>query len=303
MTNLGGEPVPKQFCALHGDVSMLRLALQRAARFVPETHLREVVAAEHRKWWEKELEDLPPPTVVAQPRDRGTAAGVLLPVTRVLRHDPEAVVVLLPADHHVEREWILQTAIHQGVAIVRADPGRVVLLGVTPQEDDDSELGWIVPSRRYLPFGPAAVDRFRDKFGAAEAASLRAQGALVNTFLLVALASTLRALYEELLPNVAAPFRRWRGGWQGLKKLYELIPSHDLSKDLLEPAISRLWVVPVAPCGWTDLGTPERVARCLRSNGKPPSPAPALLQPRPGFVVPLDLSRSPIATPAWETML
>ena len=44
MTTLGNEAVPKQFCALRGDVSMLRRALQRAARRVPETQIRVVVA-------------------------------------------------------------------------------------------------------------------------------------------------------------------------------------------------------------------------------------------------------------------
>jgi mannose-1-phosphate guanylyltransferase len=262
MTTLGAKSVPKQFCALRGGLSMLRLALERAARFVPATHLRVVVAAAHRKWWEIELADLPPPSVVLQPRDRGTAAGVLLPVTKILRHDPGAVVVLLPADHSVEREWVLQTAIHQGVAAVRADPARVALLGVAPQDSDDPDLGWILPAGRDIPFGPAAVELFQEKPGGADAASLRARGALVNSSLLAARASTLRALCEEHLPQVAGPFRRWNGGWRALHQLYRRIPSHDLCEDVLEPAARRLWVVPVGPCGWTDLGNRESGRPC-----------------------------------------
>jgi mannose-1-phosphate guanylyltransferase len=226
---------------------------------------------------------------VVQPRDRGTAAGVLLPLTAVLRRDPEAVVVLLPADHHVEKEWILQTALHQGVAIARAHPDRVVLLGISPEDEKDSEYGWIVPSRSYLPFGPAAVERFREKPDAAEAAALLAQGAMVSSFLVVARASTLRTLYEERLPSLAGLLFQRRAGESRLREIYGEIPSHDFSRDLLETSVDRLWVVPVAPCGWTDLGTPERVARCLKSCRI--EPLPATVGTRRRFVPPVDLSR------------
>jgi mannose-1-phosphate guanylyltransferase len=201
------------------------------------------------------------------------------------------VVVLMAADHHVERELLLRGSILEGVAIVRADPGRVVLLGVAPEEVEDSDFGWIVPNPNYLSFEPARVEGFHEKPDAAAAASLRARGALVSSFLLVARGVTLRRLFEQHLPDLAGPFARWRGRWGSLVRLYERIPSRDLSRDLLERSVDRLWVVPIPPCGWSDLGTPERVARCLESHRVPYSPAPTLLGPRPGFVAPLDLSR------------
>ncbi|HEY0554972.1 MAG TPA: sugar phosphate nucleotidyltransferase [Thermoanaerobaculia bacterium] len=288
ITTVGDEAVPKQFCALHGDVSMLRRTLQRAARLVPDPHIKVVVAAEHRKWWERELADLARTSVVVQPSNRGTAAGILLPLTPILRQDPEGVVVLLPADHHVGREWILQAALDQAVATVRTSPDRIVLLGMTPEDEKDSEYGWIVPGGDPSS-GPAAVRRFREKPPATETAALLAQGALVNSFVVVARVRTLHALYEERLTDLAALFRRWRGGAASLRSLYERIPSRDFSRELLEPCADRLWVVPVPPCGWTDLGTPARVARCLESQQTEPSP----LHPpaRTRFVPPVDLSR------------
>ncbi len=289
ITTVGGEAVPKQFCALHGDVSMLRRTLQRAARRVPDSHIKVVVAAEHRKWWERELDDLAAASVVVQPSNRGTAAGVLLPLTPIYRQDPEGVVVLLPADHHVGREWILQAALDRAIAAVRTDPDRIVLLGMTPEDTTDSEYGWIVPGAGAPSSGPAAVRRFREKPPAAEVTALLAQGALVNSFILVARVRTLRALYKERLPDLAALFHRWRGGAASLRSLYEQIPSRDFSRELLEPCVDRLSVVPVAPCGWTDLGTPARVARCLESDRMEPRPTP-LPAPK-GFVPPVDLSR------------
>jgi mannose-1-phosphate guanylyltransferase len=294
ITTLAGEAVPKQFCALHGDVSMLRRALQRAARLVPVSNIRVVVATEHRKWWERELADLPASSAVVQPADRGTAAGVLLPLTPILRQDPEGIVVLLPADHHVGMEWVLQAAIDRALAAVRANPERVVFLGMTPEDAEDSDYGWIVPVPGHPEgsSGPAAVERFREKPDAAEAAALLARGGLVNSFVLVARASTLQALYAERLADLADWFRRWRGDEPALRRIYKQISSRDFSRDLIEPSADRLWVVPVPPCGWSDLGTPARVARCLESPGVEPARTPPTpLPPRPGFVPPVDLSR------------
>jgi hypothetical protein len=44
---------------------------------------------------------------------------------------------------------------------------------------------------------------------------------------------------------------------------YETLPTRDFSRDVLEGQESRLEVVRLAPCGWSDLGTPQRVAQTL----------------------------------------
>jgi hypothetical protein len=45
-----------------------------------------------------------------------------------------------------------------------------------------------------------------------------------------------------------------------LREAYEALPSSDFSRDVLEVGIERLSVLAVPSCGWSDLGTPERVA-------------------------------------------
>jgi mannose-1-phosphate guanylyltransferase len=292
MTTINDEAVPKQFCALRGNVSMLRGAIQRAAWVVPETHLRVVVAAEHAKWWRQELADLPPSCVLVQPRDRGTAAGILLPLTAILRQDPDATVLVLPADHYLEEEWILHLALEKSVALARAHPEQVVLLGMTPDSDRTSGYGWIVPQKRSLPFGAVPVRQFREKPDAVEEADLQSRGAMISSFLTVARGSTLQTLYRRQLPDLAGTFCRRRGGSRSLESLYERIPSHDFSRDLLERSVEQLMVVNVPHCGWADLGTPERVVRCLATHRESPAVAPALLHPKQGFSVPVDLSRS-----------
>lgn len=48
-----------------------------------------------------------------------------------------------------------------------------------------------------------------------------------------------------------------------LRSLYSRLPIIDLSQDILRYHASRLRMIAVPDCGWTDLGTPSRVARAL----------------------------------------
>jgi mannose-1-phosphate guanylyltransferase len=267
LTAHGDEVIPKQYCALEGEVTLLRLALTRAQRLVGAERVVTVVAAEHEAWWQEELADQPPENVRVQPANKGTAAGLLFPLWEVARRDPGATVVVLPSDHYVVHEWTLLTAFHRLLAAVAAEPDAVVLLGMEP-EAPVGDYGWIVPSAPARQ-GPVPVERFREKPGVAEAARLQAQGSLWNSFLFATPVSTLLGLYHRHLPEVLEPFSRHLSAGhsrESLNALYRLLPVRDFSRDLLERAPESLRVLAAPRCGWTDLGTPERVAEALATR-------------------------------------
>jgi CTP:molybdopterin cytidylyltransferase MocA len=117
----GGEPVPKQYCTFGGDTTLLGRALRRAGAIVSSSRILVVVAERHRRHWEPALAGLPPENVVVQPRNRGTAAGVLLPVLEVyLRRDRGARFLVLPADHDVRQETVLRGPLLEACRAVRA---------------------------------------------------------------------------------------------------------------------------------------------------------------------------------------
>ena len=47
-------------------------------------------------------------------------------------------------------------------------------------------------------------------------------------------------------------------------KLYDRLPNVDFSRAVLQEAGADMRVIAVPPCGWTDVGTPEGVARCAK---------------------------------------
>jgi mannose-1-phosphate guanylyltransferase len=185
-----GDSIPKQFCSLHRGPSLLHEALQRAARVSSVSHTCVVVAEQHRRWWQPMLEEMPAANIVAQPMNRGTANGILLPLLQIAEREPDARLLVLPSDHHVRDEAVLSDSMCQAVERVAVQPREIVLLGLTP-ERTDPELGYILPSRRTE--GVFEVEQFVEKPPMSVAHDLIEHGALWNAFII---AASVRALLE-----------------------------------------------------------------------------------------------------------
>ena len=267
-TTDSGVAVPKQYCSLLGESSLLQEALQRAAVVARPGRICAIVADQHRKWWPAALEDLPEQNVIVQPENRGTAHGILLPLLHIVARDPDARVVILPADHHVRDEAILARALREAARLAAREPEAVFLLGVEPDQPDP-ELGYVLPADTWGD-GPSPVVRFVEKPPVDEALELLERGALWNVFIMAATARALLALFAadfagtagEMLVAIGLDARsRYRA--PAMRRLYRRLPTRDFSRDVLEGRERRLQVLPVPNCGWTDLGTPKRVAETL----------------------------------------
>lgn len=258
-TDQFGETVPKQFWSLTGGPSLLRLAMGRALAVAPMSRVTTVVAREHARFWEPALVDLPPQNLIVQPANRGTGYGILLPLLHILRRDRHARVVLLPSDHYVEDERALTAAVTDAFAHTTSG---ITLLGVTP-EVADCELGYVLPGARSRGVC-APVARFIEKPGRAVAEDLLRQGALWNSFILVAAVSTIVELISAVRPaEAAAMAAAVETSASSVDHLYAQLDCLDFSRDVVTGNEHRLNVLGVRPCGWTDLGTPERLDECL----------------------------------------
>jgi mannose-1-phosphate guanylyltransferase len=188
-----GETIPKQFCSLASRECLLELALQRAMGISCLDQICTIVAAKHRRWWREPLTALRPGNIVVQPQNRGTAVGTALSLLRVEKHDPNATVVLLPADHFVEDEETLSRSLAELAAAARDDSRSVYLLGAEP-DAPDSELGYIVPLGNGRTI--RSVSQFVEKPSLDDASRLMADGALWNMFIVAGSVNALLAMLE-----------------------------------------------------------------------------------------------------------
>jgi mannose-1-phosphate guanylyltransferase len=267
-TTPGGLTVPKQFCSLQGGVSLLEETLNRASVVVPRRRILSVVADRHRRWWEAPLWSLPTSNVIVQPQNKGTAVGLLLPLLHLARRDPSATVLVLPSDHFVRDEALLARSLQRVAQLAHADPRQVYLLGLAP-ERADAELGYIVPQQSARP-GVALVRRFVEKPLENVARGLIDRGALWNVFIMAASARALVNLYCRRYAQLVARLtevveldRLNTLDATAARQWYPAAPVLDFSRDVLEGQEDALRVLTVPACGWSDLGTPQRVAETL----------------------------------------
>lgn len=280
-----GVPRPKQYCSLRGGRSLLQTALTRAGNVVPRERTLVVVANQHERFWRTDLAGFPARNIIVQPRNRGTSAGILLPLLEVLARDAEAHVLLLPSDHEVAKESVMASSMRRAMDALAGPHSGVTLLGISP-DGPESDYGWIVPAA----LGDRRVARFVEKPEPLLARELLAYGAVWNSFLLAATGAALLELFERRLPSLVARFREAAAQPEALatrlEALYATLPTSDFSREVLQGSEEHLRLEVVPPCGWTDLGTPERVLACLASADAGTRDA------SPGSPTTLDLSRA-----------
>lgn len=265
-----GRPIPKQYWALDGRESLLRIALARAEHLVPKTRILAVVAPHHQAWWERDLHDLPPHNVLVQPCNRGTACGLLFPLLQIQRRDPSARVLVLPSDHFVEDENRLRNAMVFAKRAAAHRQDRVVLLGMVPDRRE-GEYGWIIPDGPERPDRTTGVGAFVEKPAPLVARRLAQEGGVWNSLILVATLPALIEAYSRAAPDLLAVFAAWNRdsgrGREGLDILYQDLRDMDFSRDILEASASLLRVVTVSESGWVDVGTPDMLRDFLPEAG------------------------------------
>lgn len=263
-----GQNVPKQYCSINGGPSLLRQAIARSLALTTIERTTVVVAQSHRRFWDAELADLPRPNVIVQPCNRGTACGLLLPLLSILDRDPGAVVLVLPSDHVVIDERVLCRSAERAAQEIREDDRcGVVLLGVEPQTAETG-YGWVLPATQ-VGSESWSVEEFIEKPDRETTKDLMRRGALWNSFMFLARGSALLALFESVLPWLVGMFIDRVGTMKGevsepsIEDWFELLPTVDFSERVLQQRSEHLRVVQVPPCGWSDVGTPERVAEWI----------------------------------------
>lgn len=260
---------PKQFWRPEGRESLVEQTLTRLAPICPVERTVAVVAEsqrEHVRGWPSARSRA---RVVFQPDDRGTAAGVLFGLLPVLSADPESIVLVTPSDHGIDRPEVFRRGILEAVADIERHDS-IVLFGAEPSAAQ-TDYGWITLDPTGVSTGIRPVAGFVEKPSAPVARRLLASGAVWNTMVIVARASTLFRLCQEQIPELTGVFAECLTMPQEtrdefLAERYRHLAMYDFSRDVLTPAHALSAYRWPASMGWSDLGTPERLAKWLGTS-------------------------------------
>jgi len=270
-TDAEGVVIPKQFCSLDGRRSLLQVAIEQIENHVPRERIMVVVAADHQQWWEPQVASLKEENVVVQPCGRGTACGVLLPLMHINRRNPEATIIVTPSDQYFDDQKPFHLSLMETLTYVRERPRLLVLLGMEP-DSPVTDYGWITPAAD-CDEAVQMVTSFVEKPDERAAQDLLLNGALWSSFTFVTSVGILMSRFHLTVPWLIDRFENafeygsWKKRNEFLPGLYEEIPAVDFSRNILQKSKEEVHVLAVPPCGWTDLGTPERVAACVGKAG------------------------------------
>ena len=125
------EGHPKQFQPLAGELSMLQQTLQRTSG-IEESAPLVVCNEEHRFMVAEQLRqvDIAASALILEPQGRNTAPAVALAALQAVASDPEALLLVLPADHLIRDVDAFVEAV--GKAVPLATQGRLMTFGVVP---------------------------------------------------------------------------------------------------------------------------------------------------------------------------
>ena len=251
--------LPKQLLPLAGDQTMVQDTLLRL-RGLPDCGAPLVVCNnDHRFLIAEQMReiDVTPKAIFLEPVGRNTAPAAAVAALRLLADDPEAVMLLLPADHLIRDVPAFHATIAEGMQAVAN--GHLVTFGIVP---DSPETGYgYIQRGELLGSGTARrVARFVEKPNREKAEAFLASGDYfwnsgMFLFRCAQFIDELKAFRPDM---VAACEAALKTGGSDLdfcrlgKAEFEACPSDSIDYAVMERT-THAAVVP-ADIGWNDIG-------------------------------------------------
>jgi len=121
---------PKQLLPLVEDRSMFQIVVERLAPLLPPERIFVVTGQNHVNDLKESTPQIPPENFVVEPFGMNTAPAVGLGTAHIQRRDPQAVIAVLTADHHIADKAKFRHVL--ATAGEMATRGHIVTLGIAP---------------------------------------------------------------------------------------------------------------------------------------------------------------------------
>jgi mannose-1-phosphate guanylyltransferase len=256
------KSLPKQFLSFDGKASLLSNTVARLDGLIPPERTYVITGSEHVTLACTHAPHLPKSNIIGEPvgKDTGACVGLATLIAQSVR--PDAIVVILAADHLIETTEQFQGAIRRSAELASAS-GSIVTMGVRPDRPSTG-YGYIETGERVDDGVPTAyrVVGFREKPNQETARRFLLDGCyLWNSGNLVFQVGVMRKALEKFLPDIYNKLSALKDpcSAEELQAVYPRLRRISIDLGLLEHCTDRLVIEP--SIDWDDLGTIEAVAR------------------------------------------
>jgi len=261
---LSRKDEPKQLLAFFGDQTLLRTTVDRIAPLCPPERRLCITAAHLKDAVQAVLPEFGPGHVIGEPAPRNTAPCMAVAALVAEQLHPDAILVLLPADHFVADAPAFRQALLR--AAQEADRGAIVTLGITPTQPETG-YGYIEiaqdPAAGESDLGSSSVVRFVEKPDLATAVRYLHEGRhLWNAGVFVLRADVALRALDDHMPAIGQALAELRGHRHShvdeafaaiLAVAFGQCPSVSIDYGVMEHE-ANLRVVRL-DAGWSDVGT------------------------------------------------
>ncbi|MBZ0299644.1 MAG: mannose-1-phosphate guanylyltransferase [Anaerolineae bacterium] len=124
------QDTPKQLLPLVEDDSMFKVSVRRLAPLFTPEQIYIVTGRMYFDMMHNDVPEIPPENFIIEPYGRDTAPAAALGLTVIHQRDPQAVVAILTADHHITRKDRFRDVLQAGGEL--ACQGHIITLGLAP---------------------------------------------------------------------------------------------------------------------------------------------------------------------------
>ncbi len=271
---------PKQLLSILSPKTLVRETAERMFPLSGPDRTLVVTVNEQLTALARELSGVPERNFIAEPQGKNTAPCIGLSALEVAARDPDAVMLVVPADHWVANARGFRRTLENAVRLA-ATGDRLVTIGIRP-DYPETGYGYILKGKTLNGriAGAAQVTRFQEKPDALTARRLIRQGALWNSGMFAWRAAVLldslrryQPAIAELLNNISAatagksltrPAPRLA---RSIAREYSKMPSISIDYAVLEKAAADGKVVTLeADFAWSDIGSWSAVHRMMRRD-------------------------------------
>ncbi|MBN2516169.1 MAG: mannose-1-phosphate guanylyltransferase [Deltaproteobacteria bacterium] len=249
---LSREKKPKHLLSITGSQTVIQKTIERIRPLIPQDNMYIVTGESHCDEIIRQCSLVPEKNIVAEPVGRNTAPCIGLAALYIKRRDPEAVMVVLPADHMITEEDRFREALMTAGEMAQRG-NHLITIGVEPTEPATG-YGYIEQGDILASIGGNDIFRvasFREKPDLQQASEFVDSGRFFwNSGIFVWKASTILSAIQNLLPNL----------YQGLETIEKSL-STEKEKEVIREVYEKTDPISI------DYGVMERVQGTLLIKG------------------------------------
>ncbi|MEA3376059.1 MAG: mannose-1-phosphate guanylyltransferase [Chloroflexota bacterium] len=263
---------PKQSLKLVGSRTMFEHTIDRIAPLFQPEQIFVVAGSEHVPDLAGQAPELPAENFIVEPVGRGTAPAIGLGAIHLRRHDPDAVMAVLTADHFIADVERFRNVLEAADEI--AEEGYLVTLGIEPSSPSTG-YGYIERAEaltRVDGFDVYLVERFTEKPDKETALRMVESGEYTwNSGMFIWQVERIMEEFQVQMPDFYVKLAEvetslgTNGYTPTLERAWPQVTRQSIDYGVMEHA-EDVTVIPVS-IGWSDVGSWGSLAELLARAG------------------------------------